>query len=549
MTTRKHVVATPTFYYINDMARIFPIGMQTFAKIRENKAIYIDKTDLIYKLTHEGSVYFLSRPRRFGKSLLIDTLAEYFSGKKELFEGLAISKLESEWKKHPVLRFDFSNIKFQKKGDLEQLLEILLCEYEKRFGITPPEISQKEENLKYGIRLRNLILETERIFGQKVVFLMDEYDAPLLDTLVDSKTFEEMRQTLRDFYSPLKANDAHLQFIFITGITKFSQLSIFSELNSLKNISMLDDFAALCGITEDEMKSQMKPEVEEFANAFGKNFDQACAILKRKYDGYHFSQRSPDIYNPFSLLNALSEKDLGSYWFGTGTPTFLAEQMKKFDIEPETIDEGFDATESTFYIPTEMAVTPVAVLFQSGYLTIKGFRPRGRVYKLAIPNEEVREGLLKCLLPLYAAGNEQKNDTFLLRFTDAIYQGDIENAMVLLRAFFSGIPYDAEQQNENHYKTVFYLIFKLSLPFVTNTEVRSAAGRADAVVETDDAVYVFEFKLDGSADEALKQIDDKGYLIPYSATLAENGTPKKLVKIGANFDKEKRTLGEWKIVK
>ena len=357
-----------------------------------------------------------------------------------------------------------------------------------------------------------------------------------------------MRQTLRDFYSPLKANDAHLQFIFITGITKFSQLSIFSELNSLKNISMLDDYAALCGITEDEMKSQMKPEVEEFANAFGKNFDQACAILKRKYDGYHFSQRSPDIYNPFSLLNALSEKDLGSYWFGTGTPTFLAEQMKKFDIEPETIDEGFDATESTFYIPTEMAVTPVAVLFQSGYLTIKGFRPRGRVYKLAIPNEEVREGLLKCLLPFYAAGNEQKNDTFLLRFTDAIYQGDIENAMVLLRAFFSGIPYDAEQQNENHYKTVFYLIFKLSLPFVTSTEVRSAAGRANAVVETDDAVYVFEFKLDGSADEALKQIDDKGYLIPYSATLAENGTPKKLVKIGANFDKEKRTLGEWKIV-
>ena len=357
-----------------------------------------------------------------------------------------------------------------------------------------------------------------------------------------------MRQTLRDFYSPLKANDAHLQFIFITGITKFSQLSIFSELNSLKNISMLDDYAALCGITEDEMKSQMMPEVEEFAKAFGTNFDQACVILKRKYDGYHFSQRSPDIYNPFSLLNALSEKDLGSYWFGTGTPTFLAEQMKKFDIEPETIDEGFDATESTFYIPTETAVTPVAVLFQSGYLTIKGFRPRGRVYKLAIPNEEVREGLLKCLLPFYAAGNEQKNDTFLLRFTDAIYQGDIENAMVLLRAFFSSIPYDAEHQDENHYKTIFYLIFKLSLPFVTNTEVRSSAGRADAVVETDDAVYVFEFKLDGSADEALKQIDDKGYLIPYSTVLAKDGTPKKLVKIGANFDKEKRTLGEWKIV-
>ena len=542
------MLALLTFVILNNMARLFPIGLQTFAKIRENNAIYIDKTDLIYKLAHEGSVYFLSRPRRFGKSLLIDTMSDYFSGRKELFEGLAISKLETEWKKHPVLKFDFSNIKFQKKGDLEQLLEILLREYENRFGITPPEIPQKDEKLKYGIRLRNLILETERMFGQKVVFLVDEYDAPLLDTLVDSKTFEEMRQTLRDFYSPLKANDAHIKFIFISGITKFSQLSIFSELNSLNIISMMDAYASICGITEKEMQTQLMPEIEAFAQSNGKTFDQACSLLKRKYDGYHFSENSPDIYNPFSLLKALSEKKLKDYWFETGTPTFLVKQIKKYNIEPEDIDEGFDATESVFNIPAERAVTPIAVLYQSGYLTIKGFRQRGSVYKLAIPNEEVREGLLKSLLPNYVAGNEQKNDTFLLRFTDAIYQGDIENAMVLLRAFFSGIPYDAEQQDENHYKTIFYLIFKLSLPFVTNTEVRSAAGRADAVVETDDAVYVFEFKLDGSADEALKQIDDKGYLIPYSATLTENGTPKKLVKIGANFDKEKRTLGEWKIV-
>ena len=528
------------------MARKFPIGMQTFAEIREKNAIYVDKTDLIYKLVNDGKVYFLSRPRRFGKSLLIDTLAEYFSGNKELFTGLAIDKLETEWKKHPVLRFDFSKVKFEKVDDLTALIDSMLTAYENLYGIeTPAEIKDKPKN---SIRLNNLILAAKQQTGQKVVFLVDEYDAPLLDTLVDKAAFEDMRQKLRDFYSPLKANDAHIKFIFISGITKFSQLSIFSELNNLNLISMDDEYASICGITEDEMKTQMKPEIEEFAESFGKPFDQACALLKRKYDGYHFSQRSPDIYNPFSLLNALSKKDFGNYWFGTGTPTFLAEQMKKFDIEPETIDEGFDATESVFDIPTETAVTPVAVLYQSGYLTIKGFRPRGRVYKLAIPNEEVREGLLKCLLPFYAAGNEQKNDTFLLRFTDAIYQGDVESAMVLLRAFFSGIPYDAEQQNENHYKTIFYLIFKLSLPFVTNTEVRSSAGRADAVVETDDAVYVFEFKLDGSADEALKQIDDKGYLIPYSATLAEDGTPKKLVKVGANFDSEKRTLGEWKIV-
>ena len=541
--------------------------MQTFAEIRESNAVYIDKTGLIYKLVDDGKVYFLSRPRRFGKSLLIDTMNDYFSGRKELFEGLAISKLETEWKKHPVLRFDFSQKKYITPAMLDEQLNLSLAEYEKIYGKGEGEVTTSS-------RLAGLILRAEQQTGQKVVFLVDEYDAPLLDSLVNKASFEQMRQTLRDFYSPLKANDAHIKFIFITGITKFSQLSIFSELNNLNLISMDDEYASICGITEDEMKTQMKPEIEDFAESLGKTFDQACAILKREYDGYHFSQRSPDIYNPFSLLNALSKKDLGSYWFGTGTPTFLAEQMKKFDIEPETIDEGFDATESVFNIPTETAVTPVAVLYQSGYLTIKGFRPRGRVYKLAIPNEEVREGLLKCLLPFYAAGNEQKNDTFLLRFTDAIYQGDIENAMVLLRAFFSSIPYDAEQQNENHYKTIFYLIFKLSLPFVTNTEVRSAAGRADAVVETDDAVYVFEFKLDGSADEALKQIDDNsiqtecrdekfifrhdrgavadakgvnGYLLPYSATLTEDGSPKKLIKIGANFDKEKRTLGEWKI--
>lgn len=523
------------------MARLFPIGIQTFAEIRENNAIYIDKTGLIYKLVNEGKVYFLSRPRRFGKSLLIDTFSDYFSGRKELFDGLAISELERDWTKFPVLRFDFSGCKYTSVEVLRKQIISMLQKYEALYGIESSETQP-------SIRLKDLILTAEQKTGKKVVFLVDEYDAPLLDTLVDETTFAEMRQVLRDFYSPLKANDAHLKFIFITGITKFSQLSIFSELNNLKIISMLDEYASLCGITEDEMRTQMKPEIDNFAESLGLSFSQACAVLKRKYDGYHFSSKSPDIYNPFSLLNALQDKKLDNYWFGTGTPTFLAKQMKKYNIEPEAIDEGFDATDSVFNIPAEMAVTPIAVLYQSGYLTIKGFRPRGSVYKLAIPNEEVREGLLKCLLPFYAAGNEQKNDTFLLRFTDAIYQGDVENAMVLLRAFFSGVPYDAEHQDENHYKTIFYLIFKLSLPFVTNTEVRSAAGRADAVVETDDAVYVFEFKLDGSADDALKQIDDKGYLIPYSVAVAENGSPKKLVKVGANFDSEKRTLGDWKIV-
>ncbi len=546
MPTGKLVDMTFALNYIKTMVRKFPIGIQTFAKIREDNAIYIDKTDLIYKLAHDGSVYFLSRPRRFGKSLLIDTLAEYFSGNKVLFTGLAIDKLENEWKKHPLLRFDFSKVKFEKVDDLSALIDSMLAAYENLYGIeTPAEIKDKPKN---SIRLNNLILAAEQQTGQKVVFLVDEYDAPLLDTLVDKASFEKMRQTLRDFYSPLKANDAHIKFIFITGITKFSQLSIFSELNNLKNISMLDEYASICGITENEMRTQMKPEVQEFATTTGKNFEQACTALKRKYDGYHFSEKSPDIYNPYSLLNALQDRTLKNYWFETGTPTFLVEQIKKFNLLPESFSNGFDAIENMFNVPAENATDPLPVLFQSGYLTIKGYDVRDNIYTLGFPNDEVAYGFSNCLMPYYAMPTATQNDTFLMRFIRAIKAHDIETAMTLMQSFFSSIPYTTERQDENHYKTVFYLIFRLLTNFNVRTEECSAAGRADAVVETDDAVYVFEFKLDGSADEALKQIDDKGYLIPYSATLAEDGTPKKLVKIGANFDSEKRTLGEWKIV-
>lgn len=541
MPASKVVDTTLALSYIKVMARKFPIGIQTFAKIREDNAIYIDKTDLIYKLAHDGSVYFLSRPRRFGKSLLIDTLAEYFSGNKELFTGLAIDKLETEWKKHPLLRFDFSKKKYLRPEMLDESLDKMLSSYEDIYGRNPKDKTPSS-------RLDSLIVSAEKMSGQKVVFLVDEYDAPLLDTLVDKDSFEKMRQTLRDFYSPLKANDAHIKFIFITGITKFSQLSIFSELNSLKIISMLDEYASICGITEDEMKTQMKPEIEVFADAVEKNFEQACVALKQKYDGYHFSPKSPDIYNPYSLLNALQDRTLKNYWFETGTPTFLVEQIKKFNLLPESFANGFDAIENMFNVPAENATDPLPVLFQSGYLTIKGYDARDNIYTLGFPNDEVAYGFSNCLMPYYAMPTSMQNDTFLMRFIRAIKTHDIQTAMTLMQSFFSSIPYTTEHQDENHYKTVFYLIFRLLTNFNVRTEECSAAGRADAVVETDDAVYVFEFKLDGSADEALKQIDNKGYLIPYSATLAEDGTPKKLVKIGANFDNAKRTLGEWKIV-
>ena len=553
------------------MARKFPIGIQTFSKIRQDKAIYVDKTALVYKLAKEGQVYFLARPRRFGKSLLISTLDDYFSGRKELFSGLAIESLETEWKKHPVLRFDFSRMKFQRPGDLDELLDIQLKEFESLYGIHGQLAQSCKEKLKNSSRLQNLILAAEQQTGQQVVFLADEYDAPLLDTLVDKASFESMRQTLRDFYSPLKSLDAHLRFIFITGITKLSLHVIpaserespffgipdqvgydtgWAGLNHLSDISMLDEYATLCGISEEELHTQMKPEIEAMAAATGKTFEQVCDGLKRKYDGYHFSIKSPDIYNPFSLMNSLQKKELTNYWFETGTPIHLIEQIKKFNINPEEIAKGIEATADMFNIPAESSANPMPVLYQSGYLTIKGFRPRGSVYRLAIPNEEVREGMFKNLLPHYAGIEKSKSDTFIIRFTDAIYDGKLDDAMEMLRAFLSSIPYDAEQQDEDHYKTIFYLLFRMCSPFVTETEARSAAGRADAVVETNDAVYVFEFKLDKAAtvEEAIKQIDDKGYLIPYTVKKMDNGTPKKLFKIGAIIDSDKRTLGEWKMV-
>lgn len=544
------VAATLAFMYISCMARKFPIGIQTFSEIRKMNAIYVDKTALVHKLADDGKVYFLARPRRFGKSLLISTLDDYFSGRRELFTGLAMESLETEWKKHPVLRFDFSKMKFQKKGDLEQLLDKLLTEYEHLYGTESPVIKNNEKKAKPSLRLENIVLAAEQKFGEKVVFLVDEYDAPLLDTLVDKDSFEDMRQTLRDFYSPLKSLDPHLRFIFITGITKFSQLSIFSELNNLKIISMLDEYATLCGISEEELHTQMKPEIEAMAQAKGMTFEQVCKALKKKYDGYHFSENSPDIYNPFSVMQALQDRKLTNYWFETGTPLHLIQQIKNFNIDPEEISKGIEATADMFNIPAESAANPMPVLYQSGYLTIKGFRPRGSLYMLAIPNEEVSEGLFKSLLPCYAGIDKNRSDTFIIRFTDALYDGKLDEAMTMLRAFFSSIPYDAERQDEDHYKTIFYLLVRIATPFVTATEARSAAGRSDAVIETDDAVYVFEFKLDKTAtvDEALKQIDDKGYLIPYSVTKQADGTPKKLVKVGVVIDHEKRTIGQWKVV-
>ena len=502
----------------------------SFPRLREANAVYIDKTALIYKMTQADDAFFLSRPRRFGKSLLVTTLEAYFQGKKELFEGLEIEKMEQEWKKFPVLRFDMSGDRYTSTEKLAERINFLLMRYEKIYGRTP---NAGEE---FTSRLKDLIVRARTQTGEKVVVLVDEYDAPLLDTVVDDENFQTMRTMLRSFYSPLKESGEHLRFVFLTGITKFSQLSIFSELNNLKIISMDDDYAEICGITEVEIRKYLRPEVETIAAKYSVDFEEMMLKLKEKYDGYHFTENCPDIYNPYSLLNALQSRKLDNYWFSSGTPTHLTELLSKYSIRPENLD-AISADIDSFDTPTEYAETPIPVLYQSGYLTIKDYEDGE--YTLGFPNEEVRIGFLKGLIPYYTHLGSEENRTFIRIFNRALKNHDIETAMQEMKKFFAKIPYNAEKQDENHYKTVFYLVFTLITAFNTRTEQCTANGRIDLLVETRDAVFLFEFKLHGTAEDALRQIDEKGYAIQY-----EQGT-KKLYKIGACFDEELRTLKNW----
>ncbi|MBQ9396141.1 MAG: ATP-binding protein [Proteobacteria bacterium] len=511
--------------------RFFPIGIQTFEKIRESNAIYVDKTGIIYRLVKTCCYVFLARPRRFGKSLLVSTLKAYFEERKELFDGLAIAQLEKDWIQYPVLHFPLSLKRVASVEDVSNLLDSLLRDYEKIYGTESGTAKSQ-----YGIRLKDLVFRANAQTGKKVVLLFDEYDAPILDTMHDKKLMESVRQQLRDFYSPIKDLDSKLQFVFITGISKFSQLSIFSELNNLTTISMNSEYAAICGFTRDEIVTQLAPEVENFAGAMDISVNTALLRLKRKYDGYHFTKKSPDIYNPFSLLNSLKDKELYNYWFSTGTPTHLTKLLSQYTLRPEEL-EGFAAGEMDFYVPLEQAETPIPVLYQSGYLTIKSFR--SEIYTLGFPNEEVRVSFLKGLAPYYTGQTATGNNSFLIRLMTSLNDGDVDRAMTLLRSFFSSIPYNAEKQDEDHYKTIFYLIFTLASEYSVRTEQCSAAGRCDALIETEDTIYVFEFKLDGTAEEALKQIDDKGYAIQYEAG------DKKIVKVGVNFENDKRTIERW----
>ena len=519
---------------MEDLQRLYPIGIQTFSKIREGNYLYIDKTAYVYRMTHSASSYmFLSRPRRFGKSLLTSTLHSYFSGRKELFHGLAMEKLEKEWTEYPVLHFDMSTAKHADSEQLLQELNLKLYGYEQIYG-------RLEEEVNPNQRLMGLIKRAYEQTGKKVVVLIDEYDAPLLDVVHERENLDVLRNIMRNFYSPLKACDPSLRYVFLTGITKFSQLSIFSELNNIKNISMDEPYAAICGISEDEIRLQMKDDLGGLAKKLEITPEEALMKLKENYDGYHFTSPSPDIYNPFSLLNAFADGKFGSYWFGSGTPTYLVKMLDKFGVKPSEIGRR-QLKSSVFDAPTETMTDAVPLLYQSGYITIKDYNKMLDLYTLDIPNKEVRLGLMESLLPYYVNNKTPEATTMVAYLFYDIQNGDMDAALHRLQEFLSTIPYCDNTRFEGHYQQVFYIIFSL-LGYYVDVEVRTPRGRVDIVLRTKTTLYVMELKLDKSAGEAMEQIDLKNY--PERFALC--GLP--VVKVAVSFDSERCTIGDWKII-
>ena len=514
-----------------EMVNCYPVGVQTFSIIREEKYLYVDKTKYIVDFRKKKMKYvFLSRPRRFGKSLFASTLQAYFEGRKELFEGLAIADYEKDWVKYPVLHFDMSGAKHFDAETLQGYLDFILRSYEEIYGKGEGEDTPNK-------RLMGIVERAYKQTGKKVVVIIDEYDAPLLDVVHEKDNLKALRLIMQNFYSPLKKLDPYLEFTFITGITKFSQLSIFSELNNLDNISMFDQYSAICGISKTELTTALKPDVKCLGKALGLTYEECLDELRQYYDGYHFSEHSEDVFNPFSLIRAMNGQKIDTYWFGSGTPSYLIKSLQKYHVNVMDIEKKA-ASVDDFDVSPEQMTSPLPLLYQSGYLTIKKYRPLTKSYQLGYPNQEVKIGMLKSLAPNYLSPMSIDNNSLVVDFVEKLYDGDLEGAMVRLKAYLASISNRLSNKNERDFQTVFYLIFNLMGALVL-AEEDSAIGRADAVVHMPDAIYVFELKYDGSAEEAIKQIDNKGYLIPYSAD------GKRLFKIGVNYDSSQRTIGDW----
>ena len=515
--------------------KLYPIGIQTFERVIKENKLYIDKTEYIYRMTHaSGTYFFLSRPRRFGKSLLTSTFQSYFEGKKELFKGLAIEQLETEWTAYPVLHFSMATAKHVDVAGLKSELNLKLLYYERIYGKGEGEENENQ-------RLMGLIMRANKLTGKQVVVLVDEYDAPLLDVVHEDENLNALRQVMRNFYSPLKDCEPYLRFVFLTGITKFSQLSIFSELNNISNVSMLPQYAGICGVTREELQTQMSEDVDALGEKLGLTREEVLEALRRYYDGYHFASVSPDVFNPFSLLNAMANGMLDYYWFTSGTPTYLINMMRKFGVAYTDFAEGMEADASDFDAPTETMTTLTPLLYQSGYITIKDYDKKYGSYTLGIPNREVRIGLTKALIPYYVTPNTLATNNTVRNMARALDKENLNLALQHLQTFLGTIPYCDNTNYEGHYQQMLFVIFTLLSAYMVDVEVRTPRGRVDMVLRTATHLYLFELKLNKSAEAAMRQID----LNEYPQRFALCGLP--IVKVAINFDMDKHTITDWEV--
>ena len=510
--------------------KIYPIGIQNFEKLRRGGYFYIDKTALMYQMVKTGSYYFLSRPRRFGKSLLISTLEAYFQGKKELFTGLAVERLEKDWIKYPILHLDLNIEKYDTPESLDNILEKSLTAWEKLYGAEPSERS-------FSLRFAGIIERACKQAGQRVVILVDEYDKPMLQAIGNEKLQKQFRDTLKPFYGALKTMDGYIKFAFLTGVTKFGKVSVFSDLNNLDDISMRKDYVEICGVSDQELHENLDIELHEFAETQGLSYDKLCTKLKEYYDGYHFTHNSIGIYNPFSLLNAFKYKEFGSYWFETGTPTYLVKLLKKHHYDLERMAHEETDAQVLNSIDSE-STNPIPVIYQSGYLTIKGYDERFGIYRLGFPNREVEEGFIRFLLPFYANVNKVESPFEVQKFVREVETGDYDSFFHRLQSFFADTTYEVIREQELHYENVLFIVFKL-VGFYTKVEYHTNNGRVDLILQTDKFIYIMEFKLNGTAEEALQQINNKRYALPFEAD------GRKLFKIGINFSEKTRNIEKW----
>ena len=512
----------------------YPIGIQNFQSLREDGYAYVDKTAFVYELAQSGKYYFLSRPRRFGKSLFLSTLEAYYQGKKELFKGLTLEQLEKDWKVYPVLHLDLNVGKFDTPEALYERLDHYLSSWEKAYSLIP-ETSQSP-----ATRFENVISQAYDKTGQKVVILVDEYDKPLLQAIGNKALQDEYRAMLKSVYGVAKTMDGYIQLAFFTGVTKFSKVSVFSDLNNLKDISLTQQYAEICGITEKEIRKNFDVDVTQMAEANQLNKEECYAKLKENYDGYHFCKKSVGMYNPFSLINALCDKDFNDYWFETGTPTFLVETLKRNNYELENMTRE-EVTADLLGSLDAIDTNPLPLLYQSGYLTIKDYKPRFDSYILGFPNGEVERGFTRFLFRYYAPIRVDQSVSFINNFTIEVESGQPEKFMSRLEAMFASQDYQLMGDTELYFHNVTSLVFKM-LGFYVDVERHTSDGRMDMLVQTKDYIYIFEFKIDKSADEALKQIEEKQYAKPFESDA------RKLYKIGVNFSSETRRIDSWKVI-